>query len=162
MLISDFFGFVEVILGLVNASYSLPEGQAVKLSLHLEGSSGSWKSGKGFFFDFQFLGNDCLSWECVNLRECQVIEMWMEKNSFWRTVGKIWLWVRNWALELLILNLRIPHCLAFSYPEILSLTLHSVIIFRQNLVYLECLFKINCKMTKWGMKKHQYHLFILR
>ena len=67
MLISDFFGFVEVILGLVHASYSLPEGQAVKLSLHLEGSSGSWKSGKGFFFDFQFLGNDCPSWECVNL-----------------------------------------------------------------------------------------------
>ena len=32
MLISDFFGFVEVILGLVHASYSLPEGQAVKLS----------------------------------------------------------------------------------------------------------------------------------
>ena len=115
MLISDFFGFVEVILGLVHASYSLPEGQAVKLSLHLDGSSGSWKSGKGFFFDFQFLGNDCPSWECVNLRECQVIKIWMEKNSFWRTVGKIWLWGRNWALELLILNLRIPHCLAFSY-----------------------------------------------
>lgn len=32
--------------------------------------------------------------------------------------------------------------------EILSLTLHSVIILCQNLVYLECLFKINCKMTK--------------
>ena len=81
MLISDFFGFVEVILGLVHASYSLPEGQAVKLSYHLEGSSRSWKSGKGFFFDFQFLGNDCPSWECVNLRECQVVKIWMGKKT---------------------------------------------------------------------------------
>jgi len=38
-----------------------------------------------------------------------------EKNRLWRIVGKIWFWPLNWVLELLILNLRIPHCLTFSY-----------------------------------------------
>ena len=87
-----------------------------------------------------------------------------EKNRLWRIVGKIRFWALNLVLELLILNLGIPHCLTFSYqwdPKF-NTSFCNIIILCQNLVYLECLFKINCKMTKWGMKKHQYHLFILR
>ena len=38
-----------------------------------------------------------------------------EKNRLWRIVGKIRFWALNLVLELLILNLGIPHCLTFSY-----------------------------------------------